>query len=267
MDNIPFTNDIHDNISNGEELQYINDSNFINDSNNFCQVSWNNSLIPCQKIENLNNIQTLDCNIKEIINIYNDLILLDTFEIPKGYEDDKEVNEISEKLDKFSKSFHEIREDLLKQKDKTLLLQAEFKKNDEKLQSDIQKISDFKEFAFSINTKYKDLDTNKLNETILELSTQIKNNHNNEIKEKYMKENHILNLYLYKFIKEINGCNNGSTCSLCLQNKVDTFMEPCGHTGCSECIEKLKERSGGEFNCNCFLCRKSVMKFHKLYFT
>jgi hypothetical protein len=257
-----YTDDIHDNISGNAtvDLTYI-------ENDNYSQVSWNNRLLSCQKIENFNNIQNLDNNVKEILNIYRDLTLLDTFEIPEDYKDDKEVNEHLEKINKFIELFKTIKDNLLKQNEKTLILQTEYKKMDDKLQDDIQKVSDFKEFALSINTKYKDLDTEKLNQNILEITKKIKDSNNDEIKKKLLKENHILNLYLYKFIKEINSCNNGSTCSLCLQRQVDTFMEPCGHTGCSECIEILKNRSGGEYNCNCFLCRKNVIKFHRLYFT
>lgn len=257
-----YTDDIHDNISGNAtvDLTYI-------ENDNYSQVSWNNRLLSCQKIENFNNIQNLDNNVKEILNIYRDLTLLDTFEIPEDYKDDKEVNEHLEKINKFIELFKTIKDNLLKQNEKTLILQTEYKKMDDKLQDDIQKVSDFKEFALSINNKYKDLDTEKLNQNILEITKKIKDSNNDEIKKKLLKENHILNLYLYKFIKEINSCNNGSTCSLCLQRQVDTFMEPCGHTGCSECIEILKNRSGGEYNCNCFLCRKNVIKFHRLYFT
>ena len=46
---------------------------------------------------------------------------------------------------------------------------------------------------------------------------------------------------------------------------VDTFLNPCGHTGCEDCIKKLKEREG-EYNTNCFLCRQRVNSFHKIYF-
>ena len=63
----------------------------------------------------------------------------------------------------------------------------------------------------------------------------------------------------------MNQGNIGSTCSLCIQQPVDTFLNPCGHTACSNCIEKLKEREN-EHNLNCFICRQRVNSFHKLYF-
>ena len=76
---------------------------------------------------------------------------------------------------------------------------------------------------------------------------------------------YILKYYLHHFIKKMNHGNIGSTCSLCLQKPVDTFLNPCGHTGCKECIETLKKREG-EYNTNCFLCRQRVNSFHKIYF-
>ena len=86
------------------------------------------------------------------------------------------------------------------------------------------------------------------------------------IKKKYQKDLYIIQMYLHLFVKPINGANTGNTCSLCLQNPVDTFFNPCGHTGCGECIGKLQGLSRN-YVMNCPLCRKNVSTTHKLYFS
>ena len=76
---------------------------------------------------------------------------------------------------------------------------------------------------------------------------------------------YILKYYLHHFIKKINHGNIGSTCSLCLQKPVDTFLNPCGHTGCEDCIKKLQ--SYGSDNYNCHICRKPINSFQKIYYS
>jgi len=83
------------------------------------------------------------------------------------------------------------------------------------------------------------------------------------LKDAYLKELAILKLYIHTFFKEINGINVGNTCSLCLQRPVTKYLNPCGHTGCSECLEKMGESS---YTTHCFLCRKRVDSYHPLYF-
>ena len=84
-----------------------------------------------------------------------------------------------------------------------------------------------------------------------------------EIKQLYENELDILQVYI-NFIKTLNGLNIGSTCPLCLQMPVTKYMNPCGHTGCDECLQKIQithhDRS------TCFLCRKPVISLHKLFF-
>ena len=61
--------------------------------------------------------------------------------------------------------------------------------------------------------------------------------------------------------KLINQMNVGSTCSICLQDNVDSYFNPCGHTACSNCINK-----NSEYDRPCPLCRKQVRSIHKLFF-
>jgi hypothetical protein len=52
-------------------------------------------------------------------------------------------------------------------------------------------------------------------------------------------------------------------CPICMTNDVDTFLEPCGHTICNECISN-KFCNSSKF---CYMCRASVRGIRRLYFS
>ena len=67
-----------------------------------------------------------------------------------------------------------------------------------------------------------------------------------------MEHINLLNEY-QNLLKKINNGNVGNTCSLCLQNPVNKYFNPCGHTACDKCIDHLYEKSEDVYNVNCFL--------------
>lgn len=52
-------------------------------------------------------------------------------------------------------------------------------------------------------------------------------------------------------------------CPICMTNDVDTFLEPCGHTICNDCISN-KFCNSSKF---CYMCRTSVRGVRRLYFS
>lgn len=257
-------NNIPDNLVPMGELPYISDNNF---------VPWMNNICSAMHIENLNsnlnvNIESVGMpkEIDNIITIHRELTKLsdefDEKEIKPDDEMKKKIDAMKEKIttiDSMIKEFHE-------QIKITKNIEKEYKESYENTVKDIDKVSDFKNFVIQMNQKYKDFEINKVNESILEITEKIKkDNKSKTLKEEYLKQNYLLNFYIQNFIKRFNGSNIGSTCSLCLQRQVDTFLDPCGHTACSECVRVLKE-TDGEYNCNCFLCRKKILQFKRLYF-
>ena len=161
----------------------------------------------------------------------------------------------------------EILESFRKEQFKLVEAEKKYKDSYEQLLLDSDKIKDFSDFVIKIDSKYQDFEAVKMNETILDMSRKIKENNNcDQFKKEYQIQNHIFQYYIQNFIKPMNGVNLGSTCSVCLQRQVDTYLQPCGHTGCSQCMDKLKERMG-EYNCNCYICRKQIITFNNLYFT
>lgn len=223
---------------------------------------------PSQHVQTITTYNKPNLEIKKVSNIYFQLTnLID--DIPETYNEDKDDKDILEHkkiVNEFQQTVIDFIEKINKQKEIILTKEKDFKISYENIKNDIDKLKDFYNFMSTIDNKYSDVVFENINQSILDVSEKINDNNNHEqIKKDFLKENFIYNLYI-DCIKSINTFNSGNTCSLCLQRPVDTFMEPCGHTACSECIKTLQNRNG-EYNCNCFLCRKSIFKFHKLYFS
>jgi len=227
-------------------------------------ITWNNN--STNMVENINTFIPENSEIQEVFQIKEDLIeSLNENTLPMKMKD-IDIKEHEEKLNKFNESFEALLEFFKNQQILVLKKEQDFKEYYDKLEVDSEKLTDFTKFLADINNKYRDFEATTINKSILEISKKIKENNNGEkYKKEYEKELYTLNYYYNNFLKKINNGNLGSTCSLCLQRNVDTYMNPCGHTGCSECINKLKKRMG-EYNCNCFICRKKVIKFNALYF-
>lgn len=66
--------------------------------------------------------------------------------------------------------------------------------------------------------------------------------------------------------KKINNFNQTQLCVVCLTNTIDTVLLPCGHTGCSVCIDKIKNSSGSRRNV-CYVCRGTISKTQKIFFS
>ena len=60
--------------------------------------------------------------------------------------------------------------------------------------------------------------------------------------------------------KGIENSNN-LDCPICMDNKIDVALRPCGHTFCKECIEKFIEDKMSQ----CPICRKKFSKHDKIF--
>ena len=69
----------------------------------------------------------------------------------------------------------------------------------------------------------------------------------------------------FSIIKSINNLNYSNTCSLCLTNKVDEFIDPCGHSFCNACKDRLIQYEGSITDANCPTCRGFIRDFKSLY--
>ena len=129
-------------------------------------------------------------------------------------------------------------------------------------QKDIEILSTFVNFLSKINEKCNQ-DTSEIQTNILKISNELKDaNQMKEARDHYILEKKKFRKYL-NIIQLLNQMNVGSTCSICLQDNVNSYFNPCGHTACSKCCEK----NGSMNDNNCPLCRTCIQSVHKLYFT
>ena len=67
----------------------------------------------------------------------------------------------------------------------------------------------------------------------------------------------------YSIIKELllelSGTLPATVCQICLENQINYFMDPCGHTICTYC----KEKKPGLHKCH--FCRANISTFKRLY--
>jgi transcriptional regulator with PAS, ATPase and Fis domain len=153
------------------------------------------------------------------------------------------------------------------QRDKVRKLEDEYHRTLQVADTSISKVTDFIDFLHVLDVKHGDIAGKDITDIIAAIkrlgdairsSTKVKTT-----QQAYETELYTLKYYLQHFIKPLNGGNMGSTCSLCLQKPVDTFLDPCGHTGCSGCIEKVHD----EYDSNCFICRVKIARSRKIYFS
>ena len=66
----------------------------------------------------------------------------------------------------------------------------------------------------------------------------------------------------FTFLKQtiIELCSiNPTICTICMENQVSWFVDPCGHTLCGSCKDKSSKLT------NCHYCRTTKLKYNKLF--
>ena len=123
-------------------------------------------------------------------------------------------------------------------------------------------------FTSKLDKNYKE---DKIMEEIIErinlLATIIENNNDLEnAKKVYIKKRIEINKYL-DMIKSLNNLNISNICPLCLTNKIEVYIHPCGHCSCTACKDRLLQYEGSCNDAKCFICRKNIEKFNSIFLT
>jgi len=156
--------------------------------------------------------------------------------------------------------------DFKKKQDEFIIIKNKLNDELKKNKNDIDTLTKCIKFTSQLESKY--FDGNKLDiiseikNNIEVLSNNIKKNTNITQNRKEYDEKRVEIIKYLQLIRLINNFNIGNTCSLCMTNTVDTYLDPCGHTSCKECIDRLLSGSGKQ----CFICRKVIDNTKPLYF-
>ena len=202
-------------------------------------------------IESKTNNDVTDVKIVDNLNDDNNVV-----KIKQNKDVLKEFNNAYEDL---KKSFHKIQNEFI-EIDNTLI--TECKKTTEQ----IKNLENMINFTSKLDKNYKE---DKIMEEIIErinlLSTKIENNNDLEnAKKEYIKKRIEINKYL-DMIKSLNNLNISNICPLCLTNKIEVYINPCGHCSCTACKDRLLQYEGSCNNAKCFICRKNIEKFNTIF--
>jgi len=67
-------------------------------------------------------------------------------------------------------------------------------------------------------------------------------------------------IYMKKYLIELSSISNSTICQICLENQIEYFIDPCGHTICKKCAEKTLNTP------NCHYCRGKKNELKKLFY-
>ena len=167
--------------------------------------------------------------------------------------------ELIGEFDNFMKYFDLKQKELLKIEKKFF---EEIKKNKE----DVKQINQLIEYFGILKDKYDDSEENQeTHNNMLKFANNILNNSKIEsVKEEFIIRKREMLQYL-DIIKYLNKANVGNTCSLCLTNNVNFYFNPCGHTCCEECLNKMGIQLRLQ-DTQCVFCRKNIYETKKLYY-
>ena len=123
------------------------------------------------------------------------------------------------------------------------------------------RVSDFSEFL----NNYNEHDIEELKIRLLDLVNKNNDDNNlrNLISEFVSKREEFTKLLrAARVIQEIQTI---PCCPMCLCAPLDSFVNPCGHTGCKDCLIKSIQSNNNDMNLNCPICRKSISCINPLY--
>jgi hypothetical protein len=115
----------------------------------------------------------------------------------------------------------------------------------------IATVNIIKESSEPDDKKLSELLMDKIGRYFLLLDLENLNNSVNSVNKEYLS---IKQLFL-----ELSGMIPATVCQICLENQINFFMDPCGHTICTYCKEK---RPGLQ---KCHFCRSNISTFKRLY--
>ena len=208
----------------------------------------------------------------KLINILNDNSITNNKNInSSNVSDEPEAEEVSEEVSEEVKEpdilteifnlYDTFKKQYLEEQDNYISSEKNLNKLIDESKSNINKLDLIIKFMNEL--KENDEEDKILIESLKQKSKSIEENDRIvESKKRYINSRKKILKYL-DFIKKINSMNVGNVCPLCLTNNVNIYLNPCGHTCCDDCYERLVSTHEKK----CFLCRNHILNTNPLYFS
>lgn len=213
----------------------------------------------CNNVAETSDVSEIIMIKNKLINILNDTNINNNSEVNGSNasnvsDESNEMTILSDLYDNFKKLYLEEQNNYLSSEKNLNNLINESKSNINKLDLIIKFMNELKE---------NDEEDKILIESLKQKSKSIEENDRIvESKKRYINSRKKILKYL-DFIKKINSMNVGNVCPLCLTNTVNIYLNPCGHTCCDDCYERLVSTHEKK----CFLCRNHILNTNPLYFS
>lgn len=274
-----YSSSVFDSINNYSYLMGDSDNDLINNETHHIVRNIDNNITDNQSNEIKNLKHDFQLIKKELLKFMNndnidveeieeDIIIHEAKELSKEDSENKEEEELSKEdtdknidellnnYDKFLKNYSKVQENYF-------YAEKELKNDINKTKTDIKMLNSSIEYAENITKDYLQNTDTTLIDSLKSLGNIIKNNTNTyEKKKNYVKKRKEVEKYI-NIIEKMN-LNISNTCTICMNNNVDRYFNPCGHTCCEKCINRISEYDN---RLTCLICRVNVMEVRKLYFS
>ena len=178
-----------------------------------------------------------------------------------------EIDSVITKITELTPNFQKLQDELSE-------IDKEYKKEIKEVQTKITMIESMITFLNQIS--YSNIDKKDLQDIIDKMKTVsegvLKNESITSTKKKYAEKRKELYPHLH-LMRQLNQWNVANMCPICFRGQVTHYLNPCGHTGCKECLERnRKERDSSntmpqsEPSFECAFCRDQIMSIKPLYF-
>ena len=246
-------------------LNYTNDMMSINSTDNISYEyiidNIDNNVRMCN--DNIDNetVNEAICVKNNILNMLNNYS--DDLESCEDLNNENVEGDEKDNMEKLEELYNEFIQEYKECQSNYFECKNLYKNEIEKSKSNIKKIDLIIQFIKELDNDCNDQETEELLNSLKVLSKKIEGDKNILLaKNDYIKSRRKIEKSL-NLVKKLNIINTSNKCPICLSNVVSIYLNPCGHTCCDDCYDKLKNNHDNK----CFLCRSQILNKSTLFFS
>jgi len=246
-------------------LNYTNDMMSINTTENISYEyiidNIDNNVRMCNDNVDNETVNEALCVKNNILNMLNNYS--DDLESCEDLDNGDVESEEKDNMEKFEELYNEFIKDYKKKQEHYLECKNKFQDEINKSKNNIKKLDLIIQFIRELDKDCNDQETEELLNSLKVLSKKIEGDKNILLaKNEYIKSRKKIEKSL-NLVKKLNIINTSNKCPICLSNVVSIYLNPCGHTCCDDCYDKLKNNHDNK----CFLCRSQILNKSSLFFS